>query len=679
VLGLRGEAKIKREGVDIIITTYNGEKHIPLLLNSLAEQSFRDFDCFVIDDHSSDRTVEVVRDKFPWVKIIRQFRNRGPAFNRNIAARMGSRAYIAFLDDDVILKDKDWIKKGVAYLQSDSNIGQLAAMIVSGFDQDIILDCGIKGEGPTFSGAFYKMHRDFVFNRHKVSGSVLGACSAATVMRRDVFELVGGFDSKYYYIGEDLDLSIRSYLAGYDVIYKSDMIAHHLESQAMQKRLRKKEYLYFRNSLFVLLEHYPAGYIVKKVFRWQNFNFFVEKLWAGAKKFIHKRPVIFDERVSQAMISEGWKIAIFFGLAGSVIFNLPGILLKRWSVNRFRKRPRQSLIAVNEEMEKRLVLSLPVKSLIFQITNKCNAICKMCFLRQELNKPVKLLTLEEIRLFAASLKDLNNIVLGGGEPFLREDIDRICRCFINNKPDVCITIPTNGYDPGRIYEKVKRILAGGSRNLIISLSLDGMEEYHDQNRGISGLFKKVHQTYEGLEKLSFFYPEWLRIQVNTCVTGKNIDQLGRLSVFIHEFMPKAQWVIEPVRGSFDPNDTEGLSFEKWRLLKESLGKLLAQHLPSRRNVLNTLFEYSLRALQNQSQPVPCRAGDEFILIDYSGNISACEILSQPGINIRQLDYDINNLLACEEWDKSLRSIKGQECYCTHFCWLSYSLAAAGLL
>jgi MoaA/NifB/PqqE/SkfB family radical SAM enzyme len=203
-----------------------------------------------------------------------------------------------------------------------------------------------------------------------------------------------------------------------------------------------------------------------------------------------------------------------------------------------------------------------------------------------------------------------------------------------------------------------------------------MDGYHDQNRGIKGLFGKVRKTYEALERLILFYPEVIRIQVNTCITKSNVNQLERLSAYVHEFMPKAQWVIEPVRGSFDSSVTENLSFEDLRLLKESLGKLLVQHPPSRMNVMNTLFEYSLKALQNKSQPVPCCAGDEFIAIDYCGNISACEVLVRSGINIRQLDYDINQLLAYENWKEILRSIKRKECYCTHFCWLSYSLVAA---
>lgn len=679
-MSISGDAKTPdRKDVDIVITTHNGEKRISRLLESISGQSMRDFNCFVIDDNSSDRTVEIVRDNFPWVKVIAQDRNYGPSKNRNVAARMGKSRYIAFFDDDVFLKDRNWLEKGAAYLDGDPKIGQLAAMIMSGYDEDIILTCGIEGSGPMFKGALYKKHQGLVLDKHKIPGDVLGASSAATIIRRDIFEKVGGFDPIYYYMSEDLDLSIMVHLAGYEVVYVPDMVAYHLESQVMQKRIQKKLYLYFRNNLFVLLEHFPARHILNVIWQNPDFSIFGSTLSAAAKKFTRKRPMLIDERVAHAAGHQGTKVMAAVGALGCVVLNIPRIVFKRHRVDRFRKRPREYLPGLNEKMQSRLKLHLPVKSMIFQITNKCNAACRMCFLHDELNRPAELLTLEEIRLFAASLKYMNNVVLGGGEPFLREDIDRICQCFTGNKPDVCITIPTNGYDPELIYAKTKSIIGRGCRNLIISLSLDGTEDYHDRNRNVAGIFKKVLRTYEALEKLRRIYPESLRIQVNTCVTKDNAGQLKGLSEFIHEFMPQVQWIIEPIRGSFDPQKVSALSMEEWRALKSALGELLIKHPRSTRNKLNILFEYGLEAFCNKRQPVPCRAGDEFIAVDYAGNVSACEILPRTGINIRQLDYDINRVLAHREWRDVLSDIRLQKCYCTHFCWLSYSLMSAGRL
>jgi MoaA/NifB/PqqE/SkfB family radical SAM enzyme len=144
-------------------------------------------------------------------------------------------------------------------------------------------------------------------------------------------------------------------------------------------------------------------------------------------------------------------------------------------------------------------------------------------------------------------------------------------------------------------------------------------------------------------------------------------------------MPSAQWIIEPVRGCFDRARASELSIDQWQQLKNSLGKLLPGFFNTGRYKLNRLFEYGLMALRTGKQPVPCLAGNEFIAINYRGYISACETLPVTGINVRQLDYNINRLLSIEEWNSVLNGINCQKCHCTHFCWLIYSMIGAGCL
>jgi hypothetical protein len=60
-------------------------------------------------------------------------------------------------------------------------------------------------------------------------------------------------------------------------------------------------------------------------------------------------------------------------------------------------------------------------------------------------------------------------------------------------------------------------------------------------------------------------------------------------------------------------------------------------------------------------------------MDYVGNIYPCEMMT-PVANIRDLNYDINNILANKKWLGTREQIEKNECYCTHFCWLSHSLS-----
>jgi GT2 family glycosyltransferase len=256
------EVKKKSPGIDIVIPTYNGAGHIPKLLDSIKKQNYRNYKCYVIDDYSKDSTVAIIKENYPWVRLIEQNQNNGPAMNRNIAIGLGTNPYIGIFDDDTYLKDPDWLKKAMCKMENNPNIGQLGAMIISGYDENILLDCGISGSGYLFGGLFHQENIAHVDGKHLIPRRALGACSAGTVMRRNVFENAGGFDSKYFYPSEDLDLSLRIHLMGYDVFYEPSLITFHFESQAMGKNNRQKIFMHRRNCLLTFVENYPLKQIV---------------------------------------------------------------------------------------------------------------------------------------------------------------------------------------------------------------------------------------------------------------------------------------------------------------------------------------------------------------------------------------------------------------------------------
>jgi GT2 family glycosyltransferase/MoaA/NifB/PqqE/SkfB family radical SAM enzyme len=646
--------------IDIIITTYNGSKTIKKLLNSIKEQTFNSYNCFVIDDDSRDNTVQIIEKHFPWVKLIKQQNNFGPAHNRNVAAREGRSKFMVFFDDDVFLSDNDWLRKGIEKMHSEQNIGQLSTMVVSGHDDDILLDCGICNNRLFFGGIYHKLNKNFIYGKHLISRNVLGACSAGTIVRRDVFEKIGGFDKKYFYMSEDLDLSLRIHLLGYDVIYYPALVTHHLESKTMGgKNAKKKIYLYYRNNLLAFFDNYPLIYAVKALFFYllisiisSIFNLFLKLIFKLKKDY-------FPGSVNYLKI-------IFF-----IIINLPNILIKRWKIGRISKRSRDYLIKLNSQLLKETQLKAStVESLILSVTNKCNAKCKMCFQYEDINKNSNLLSLDEMRKLSFSLKSLSNLVLTGGEPFLRNDIDQICEIFIKSS-NPAITIPTNGSLPEVSYGKIKKILASGCKKLLISFSLDGDSTYHDENRGIKGLFDKVYICYKKLEKIKLIYGDILQIQINTCISRENIDMIENLNMYISKKMPFANWVIEPIRGTFDSEKTTPLDLDEWGKIKGKISKLILKNNSNIRNNLVDLYIKAISTLKQKKQIIPCCGGYEFITIDHEGNIYPCEIL--PAIeNVRNINYDMSQIMNEQGWENVLKKIKNSECYCTHFCWLDYS-------
>ena len=283
--------------------------------------------------------MSIIRERFPWVRLIAQAHNSGPSKNRNIAIRAGYSPYIVIFDDDTYLEDPEWLAKALEKMEKNPYIGQLASMIVSGFDKDILLDCGIYAEGCLFGGIYYNQHRSTVSGKHETPRRVLGACSAGTILRRDVFEKTGGFDPKYFYPVEDLDLSLRIHLTGYDVIYDPSLVTYHFESQAMGKSIKRKMYMYRRNCLLALIENYPASHIVKTlrslVCRLLNFPF-VSSIFPAAGT---KGKLDFPQETKDY-------IKAFCFLAA----NSSGIMKKRRKIDGLRNKPRSYLLGLNSTL-----------------------------------------------------------------------------------------------------------------------------------------------------------------------------------------------------------------------------------------------------------------------------------------------------------------------------------------
>ncbi len=329
--------------IDVVIPTYNGSSHLPRLLASLEDQSYPNIICHVIDDHSTDGTPALVRERFSWVNLIVQTRNHGPAHNRNIAIGAGQNPYIVIFDDDTYLDDPKWLEKAVAIMESNSEIGQIATMIVNGFQPDMLLDCGIMKFGYLFGGSLYRKNKDEVGGRHLEVRDVLGACSAGTIVRRDVVEQIGGFDGDYFYPAEDLDLSLRIHLAGYRVVYDPSLVVYHFESQAMGKSLSRKMFLYRRNCLLALAENYPVWHVLSML----GLAVLRNIILPVAVSFLWVFPSV-RQRVPPSLVRDYGK-ALFF-----LFRNNAKIREKRKAVDQYRVKSRSYLLQVGVEMSREI-------------------------------------------------------------------------------------------------------------------------------------------------------------------------------------------------------------------------------------------------------------------------------------------------------------------------------------
>jgi len=175
--------------------------------------------------------------------------------------------------------------------------------------------------------------------------------------------------------------------------------------------------------------------------------------------------------------------------------------------------------------------------LILFITSICNLTCEHCFYWRSLNGKDDL-TAEEIFALSRQLGRVENLNLGGGEPFLRNEFAEICRAFIRNNQVRQIYCPTSGYFTEKTIRYLTNILENEPDLQLfgVELSLDGMPDYHNKFRGNNRSFQKAMETYDALTELQKKDPR-LRIHSISTATAENLEEIRQLTGYLFERCP----------------------------------------------------------------------------------------------------------------------------------------------
>lgn len=190
----------------VIIVNYNGKRFLPRLLDSLNNQSFRDFEIIFVDNASKDDSVDFVKNNYPDVKIINS-QNRGYGHACNLAAKKTQGRYLIFLNEDMYL-DADFLNKMASYRQylerTEKNIGAVSCKLID-FDSD-------PGLTPKTLGANIDLFGFPIKNRNEHDIFAVSGCPFS--ISRDLFFESKGFNENIFLYGEDLDFSWRLKILG---------------------------------------------------------------------------------------------------------------------------------------------------------------------------------------------------------------------------------------------------------------------------------------------------------------------------------------------------------------------------------------------------------------------------------------------------------------------------------
>jgi GT2 family glycosyltransferase len=254
---------VNKHRADIIIINWNGKHFLKDCLESVLGQSYQNTNIVLVDNGSTDGSVEYVSSDFRNIRMISLKQNRGFTGANNIGIESGTGEFVALLNNDAVAH-RNWLKESVDCLRLHPDAGFCASKIVNYYQRDI-LDAA--GDLYTRGGVNAKRGLGRTIDFHRDFEYVFGACAAAVVYRRKMLREIGLFDEDFFVMCEDVDLSFRAQLAGYKCIYCPKAVVYHRTHETIKGinkvfsyyGQRNLEYVYFKNMPFGLfLSHLPA-------------------------------------------------------------------------------------------------------------------------------------------------------------------------------------------------------------------------------------------------------------------------------------------------------------------------------------------------------------------------------------------------------------------------------------
>jgi len=257
--------------VSVVVCSYNAERTMEQCLASLEHLNYPDYEVIVVNDGSTDRTLEIA-ERYPYCRIISQ-PNMGLSVARNVGAEAATGSIVAYTDSDCVA-DPDWL----TYLVTKMVSADLAACGGPNFpppeDSLVPAAVAVSPGGPTH-----------VLLEDEVAEHIAG-CNMA--FRRDVLLELGGFDPLYRAAGDDVDICWRFQDAGYTIGFAPAATVWHFRRNTVKAYLSQQRG-YGKAEALVYGKH---------PFR---FNLFGQAKWLGriygdlsASLLLSRRPVIYS-------------------------------------------------------------------------------------------------------------------------------------------------------------------------------------------------------------------------------------------------------------------------------------------------------------------------------------------------------------------------------------------------
>ncbi len=303
--------------VSIIIVNWNGLRYLKNCFDSIINQNYENYEIVFVDNGSTDKSIEYIKANYPSTIIIKNNTNLGFAEANNIGVHKSRGEYLFLLNNDAWV-EKNTIQELISTYSKVDNLGIVGCKILN--PDGTIQDLGNKIDILGYPiGINKEITDELITNLFFVSGCAL-------FMKKELFNILNGFDERYFMFMEETDLCWRARLLGYKIVTNRNAQVFHYGGGSIVGGIKKGKrytthinriYLRERNTLNMLLKNLESKNLVFRI----SLNLFLNLAECGFFIFMLK------PKVSFVYIRAFWWN----------ILNLKGTMKKRRSIQLFRK------------------------------------------------------------------------------------------------------------------------------------------------------------------------------------------------------------------------------------------------------------------------------------------------------------------------------------------------------
>lgn len=244
----------------VLVVNYNAGEMLQDAINSLKNQTFKDFEVLIVDNDSQIEPIgNLDLDGLPKVRVMREKTNHGFARGNNLGAKQASGKWLALLNPDAVA-DPNWLQEIHKATERHPTCRVFACGQIN-MDEPELLD----GAGDAYFAFGIPWRGGYEHPRSALpqeDSHCFSPCGASAIYERDLFLSIGGYDERFFCYCEDVDLGIRLQLSGEKCVLLPDALIYHKGSATSGRHSYFTMYHGFRNRTWAYIKNMPLAFLI---------------------------------------------------------------------------------------------------------------------------------------------------------------------------------------------------------------------------------------------------------------------------------------------------------------------------------------------------------------------------------------------------------------------------------